>query len=115
MTHSRRTTTYLESTDVPASRSAEEIRDALVRAGARQIATEYGDAGQITGLSWSMRVEHTDVQFKLPARVTPVYNLLKQAEAGKSRPTDKTRLQAKAERIAWRQLYAWTRIQEAEK
>jgi hypothetical protein len=101
---------FLESTDVPADRTAAEITAELVKAGARHVSTQYGEGGKVIGLTWSFRVGSADISFALPARIDAVYNLLKSRATGY---VDKAKLTAKAERIAWRQLFRWIQAQNA--
>jgi hypothetical protein len=54
---SSRNTLYMETTKIPASRSAAEICECLIAAGARSINTDYGGDGQITAIAWVMRVQ----------------------------------------------------------
>lgn len=106
-------TLYMETTEVPAERTAGEIISELVKAGATQINTEYAN-GAIVGLRWIMRVNGQDALFAMPARVDPIYKILH----SRSRNTwlsdkEKEKLQAKARRVAWRQLLRWTQAQIA--
>lgn len=105
---------YMESTEIPAERTAVEIQAVLVKAGARQIMTEYGGGGRIVGLKWTMATPMGDRMFDMPARVDPIYQLLwKRAQAGNPWNLDKAKLRAKAERVAWRQLLRWVQAQVA--
>jgi len=102
---------FLESTEVEADRSAAEIATELVKAGARRIATHHDDGGKITGIDWTLRAEGRDISFSMPARIEGVYQHLKR-RAGSNVP-ERSKLQAKAERIAWRQLLTWVKVQNA--
>ena len=104
-------TLYMETTEVPAERTAAEISSCLIQSGATQIATDYAE-GKITGLRWTMRASGRDLLFAMPARVEPVFKLLKRRSA-KSYFSNKDteRLKAKANRIAWRQLLRWVQAQ----
>ena len=104
---------YLETTDVAASRSAAEITAALVAAGATQIATEY-EKGKIKSLRWMMNIEGRQELFDMPARVEPIYKIIKDRNRN-TWLTDKQKqaMQEKAERIAWRQLLRWIQAQMA--
>jgi hypothetical protein len=103
----------METTEVPAERTAAEISSILIQSGATQIATDY-DAGRITGLRWTMRVCGRDVLFAMPARVDPVYEILrKRRSSGWLSDQDKANLRVKAIRVAWRQLLRWTQAQLA--
>lgn len=105
-----RNVTYLESTDVPASRSAAELIETLQKMGALRISQDYGPEGKLVGLQWTLRVAKQMITFTLPARIDQVLAILKSsAKAG----TDRSRLAGKAERIAWRQLLYWVKAQAA--
>jgi hypothetical protein len=110
-------TMFLETTEVPASRSIAEITSELVKNGARQIATTYGEKGQASGIRWLMLLYgDKPVWFQMPAKVEPVYNrLYKRASEMRRgyRPIDSAALREKAERIAWRQLLMWVKVQMA--
>jgi hypothetical protein len=116
---------FMETTEIPAERTAAEISAEIIKAGATQIATDYKD-GQILGLRWTMRVFGGDVAFSMPARVKPVYEIFAKRKGYSSsywwkkdangNPTDKPydeNLYAKARRVAWRQLLRWVQAQLA--
>lgn len=106
-------TLFMETTDVPAERTASEISALLIQAGARQIATDY-DAGKIRGLRWTMRVPAGgDLLFAMPVRVEPIFKLLYQRASSFVDHEREARLRAQAERVAWRQLFRWTQAQIA--
>ena len=46
----------METTEVPADRSASEIVGLLVRAGARQIGMEYDGKGELIGLKFVLEL-----------------------------------------------------------
>ena len=105
-------TLFMETTEVPAERTAAEISSLLIQAGASQIATDYG-AGEITGLRWTMRVTGRDLLFAMPARVDPVYKTLRKRCSGNINAARDARLKSQARRVAWRQLLRWTQAQLA--
>lgn len=110
-------TLFMETTEVPAERTAAEISAVLIRGGATQIATDY-EGGRIVGLRWTMRVCGRDILFAMPARVEPVYQILAKrrdsANGDKWFSSDlKSTMRAKATRVAWRQLLRWTQAQLA--
>lgn len=109
-------TLFMETTKVSADRSAAEITEALVRAGARHISTEYEDGG-IIGIQWVMRLAGGEVTFKMPARIAPVHKLLldeaKRSSRWRNDEKPKLDLREKAERVAWRQLLRWVQAQLA--
>lgn len=108
-------TLFMETTEVPAERTASEISAVLIQAGATQIATDY-ENGKITGLRWMMRVAGRDLMFAMPARVEPVFRILngRRDKWGQySRETMATKDREQAERVAWRQLLRWVQAQLA--
>lgn len=110
-------TLFMETTEVPAERTASEISAVLIQSGATQIATDY-DGAQITGLRWTMRVAGRDLLFAMPARVEPIYRIfLKRKGFSNLWKPDGTPYHAeifvKARRVAWRQLLRWTQAQLA--
>jgi len=106
-------TLFMETTAVPADRTAAEISSMLIQAGATQIATDYED-GRIKGLRWSMRASGHDILFQMPARAEPIYAIfLKRNKSTWLNEKQKAEMRAKAERVAWRQLLRWTQAQVA--
>jgi hypothetical protein len=101
-------TLYMETTQIEPDKSASEICSALVQAGARAVSLEYDGQRRICGLTWAMRIGTAECNFKLPARVEPVFALLKAKRAG-----GKDQLYAQARRVAWRQLHRWILAQLA--
>ena len=106
-------TLYMETTEIAAEKTAAEIVSVLVGAGATQINTEY-EGGRIIGLRWIMRVAGHDALFAMPARVEPVYKIFarRQSKTWLSEK-DKATIEAKAQRVAWRQLLRWVQAQVA--
>lgn len=104
-------TLYMETTEIAASKTAAEISSLVVRAGAREIALEYGPARQLMGLRFVLLVQQMPVSFALPVRVEPVFRIL---NGRRKSPSDyKVRDTAQAERVAWRQLLRWVQAQLA--
>lgn len=108
----KRATLYLENTTVPPERTAAQICEELIRAGAVQIAATY-DEGHIVGLRWTFRVAGQELLFAMPVRVEQIYKLLRTNVRGAWGPECEKRLREKSERIAWRQLLRWVQIQNA--
>lgn len=114
---SKKTTLYMETTEIPAERSAADVASELIKAGATQIATDYNQC-KVVGLRWTMRVQGADALFEMPARIFPIYKILRERKGIKVtwapdfEPGDKA-LWEKAERIAWRQLLRWVQAQNA--
>lgn len=103
-------TLYMETTQVPALKTAGEIQALLVQAGARQIAMQYGPAQQIIGMAFTLDVQGQIVPFSLPVRVEPVFQYLLKKGKNRYRVAD---TKAQAERVAWRQLLRWIQAQLA--
>jgi hypothetical protein len=107
-------TLFMETTEVPAQRTALEIGSLLVESGATQIATYYDMRGQIIGLRWTMKAAGRDLLFAMPARVDPIYKIFCQRKKITPIPFDgSTETMQKAHRVAWRQLLRWTQAQLA--
>ena len=102
----------METTDKAPEVSAGEITAALIAAGASQITTHYA-GGSISGLRWTMRIGGADVVFDMPARVEPVYKILKSRIPGRLPLAKEMKLREKADRVAWRQLLRWVQAQIA--
>lgn len=105
-------TLYMETTEVPAERTAGEISGVLIAAGASQISTQY-DNGRVTGLMWTMKVAGIERLFQMPARVEPVYKILLSRRSRRHMPAVQTDVRQQATRVAWRQLLRWVQAQVA--
>jgi hypothetical protein len=103
---------YMETTEIAAERTAAEVSAVLVQAGASSVSIRY-DNGKIIGMSWTMRVGANELPFAMPARVEPVYELLKSRRTGYLHNQAKERIRLQAERVAWRQLLRWVQAQLA--
>jgi hypothetical protein len=102
---------FLETTEVPAAKSLGELTAVLVKAGARSIQTHF-DGGKPSGLRWSMDLYGHVVWFELPVKVEPVFQVLRKRKPGLN-ATQVAHLRATAERVAWRQLLMWVKVQMA--
>ncbi len=102
---------YMETTQVSAEKTAAEITNALVKAGARQISTDYGDSGRPIGLRFVLLIENFPVVFALPVRIDPVFKHINGRRNYPSSHAANDR--AQAERVAWRQLLRWVQAQLA--
>jgi hypothetical protein len=105
-------TLYLETTEVSVGKTVGDIVALLVQFGANSINTTY-QGGKPSGLSWSMAIYGTVVYYALPVRVGPVYEVLRKKKPRFLNGTQTAALHAAAERIAWRQLLAWIKVQLA--
>lgn len=113
-------TLFMETTEVPAERTAAEIIAVLVDSGATHVGTQY-ENGEINGLKWAMKINGREITFSMPARVEPVYWIFRQRKGYTKRadgfdkngkPWDGP-LYLKARRVAWRQLLRWVQAQAA--
>jgi len=105
-------TLYLESTEVPSAKSIGEITAILVQKGAGTIRTIY-EGGKPIGLEWSMILYDRPVFFRMPVRVEPVYQILKKRAGGYVSSQREQSLREQADRISWRQMLAWVKLQMA--
>ena len=102
---------YLQTTEVPAGKSAGEIVAVLVQGGAREILTQYGPDQKLVGIRFSLEPKKGQTQiYSLPARTNAVYKILSEQ---KCYAYDDSKLKAQAERIAWRLLLRWVQSQLA--
>ena len=98
---------FAEQTKVAPQVSVAEIHKLLAQAGAKAIMTEY-EAGEVSGVAFRMNVNGQMISFRLPCRWRELRKLLKITAISYGTLADE-----KAKRIAWRQLYWWTKAQLA--
>jgi len=105
----------METTRISASKTAAEIEDMLRLAGARTIAKQYGPAGDITGMTFSLLIGNAEVPFALPVRSSLLVERLRENKYGKRNPALSVMqgLREQAERVAWRQMLRWIEAQLA--
>lgn len=104
---------FMETTAIPASKTMGQIGEVLMRAGARRIVQDYNDSGSATAVSFTLLVNEMPVSYQLPARLEPVYNLLRSKRKGYVTDSDQTKIRAQSERVAWRQVLRWVEAQVA--
>lgn len=104
---------YMETTQIAASRTAAEIQQHLVEAGARRILMEYDKERKLVGLSFMLEIRGRDVPFTLPARSEPVFKALMRQASPKTRHRREADIREQSERVAWRQLLRWIQAQLA--
>lgn len=107
---------YMESTEIPAERTAREITSLLVGAGARHIAMDYGAGGKIIGMRFVLVVNDVPFPFKLPVRTEALQKIFKQRRVQTMRwraSEFEAKDREQAERVAWRQLLRWVQAQLA--
>jgi len=74
---------------------------------------DYDDSGSATAVSFALVIHEMPVSYQLPARLEPVYNLLRSKRKGYVMDSDKAKIRAQAERVAWRQVLRWVEAQIA--
>lgn len=112
MARAKTRTIYLETTEVPAERTAGEISSLLAQNGATKILSEYGPDGKAIGLTFGICVKGRDIAYRLPIRTKPIFDLL-QSSRKHSRWKYTESDKAQAVRIAWRQTFRWIQAQMA--
>lgn len=104
---------FMGTTSVSPEKTLAQIIGCLVRTGARQISQEYNGEGRLVGIRFALEVLPHNIQcFSLPAKTDPVFKALWK-HVKRPRKNTESEMKAKAERIAWRQLYRWTEAQLA--
>lgn len=103
---------YMESTKIPAERTAQEIAHLLGQAGASSILTEYRER-KVIGIGFRIHIAGNDVPFLLPVRSDSIFLHLqkRRSPANRMKNTDPDRQQA--DRVAWRQILRWVQAQLA--
>lgn len=103
-----RKTLFMETTGIDAMKTVGEIHALLVAAGAVAIQNTY-EAGRIVGLEWAMNFGPGQLRYKMPARVEPIFQILRKSHPAWSIGPAREQ----AERVAWRQLLRWIQAQLA--
>jgi hypothetical protein len=98
---------FMETTDVPAARSAAQIAEKLVSIGARRVSMMYDDERRIRGVDFTLVFGRLELPFSIPARIEAL--IANERFAPSSR--DYERRREHAERVAWRQLFRWVEAQ----
>lgn len=94
------------TTEVPATRSIENIERLLIGFGASNIMKEVNDS-RVSSISFLIKIDGTPFAFKLPANVRACYAWLTEKNPKRK---DETNWQ-QAERIAWKHQHEWLHIQ----
>jgi hypothetical protein len=94
---------YLQHTTVPAEKSVADIQRALASGGATAVMVEY-EGGQVSAVSFKIRLNGNEIAFFLPCRWQAVAKQL--AAPSQHKPND----EADARRIAWRQIFVLIRL-----
>lgn len=91
---------FMGTTKIEATKTIAEMSTVLLRAGARQIATDYGAHGRVEAVRFSLPVVPfpLPIQFRLPCRTEKLLRLLRNDHD-------------QAERTGWRQVLRWVEAQ----
>ena len=103
---------FMESTEISAERTAQEISTLLIQSGATAIMQDLKDK-KISGLSFRLEIKGEQVPFSLPVRTEPILKYLQKRLNPRNREKAKPRQLLQAERVAWRQLLRWIQAQIA--
>ncbi len=102
---------FMETTKIPARRTAAQISEALADAGANAVLMEYAN-GDIEAVSFRLNINGQEVPFRLPVRVAAVVAILAKRR-GLSMTGAGPKMRAQGARIAWRQILRWVQAQLA--
>lgn len=96
----KRPSIFMGTTEIDPAKTIGEISKVLLRAGARQIATDYDAAGLILAVRFSLVIPTCPmpVSFRLPCRTEKLVKLLRNDRR-------------QAERTGWRQVLRWVEAQ----
>jgi len=98
------------TTTIDADKTIHEITKMLAKAGASKILTDYDDTGNITSLSFQLKLNDQPMSFTLPTDWRPVQAVLLEQRRRNARvKTD----EAQARRVAWRITKDWVEAQLA--
>jgi len=98
------------TTDIPANRTILEIQDILAKSGARGIAFEYDNAGNIESLFFRLKIQNgQEISFKLPVKPDAVYKVMFEGVPGERQYGESRR--QKSLNISWRIIKEWLEVQ----
>lgn len=100
---------YMETTQVEAAKTVNEIQELLARRGASSIMVDYAN-GQPVSVAFRLKVEEQQIPFRLPCRFEAVERILRRL--GK-KPRKRDDYESWARRVAWRQILYWVKAQVA--
>ncbi len=113
-------TLFMETTQIAPENTIAEINSLLVKAGAKQILTEYGPDKQVSAVCFMLEVKGTPLRFRLPCRWRAVQIILasrsreyKNAWNPQRKEEALKKHEAQARRVAWRIVLRWVQAQLA--
>lgn len=96
------------TTTMTVERTAAKIQTQLVKAGARGVASTYGDSGELVGMSFVVRTSYGEQAYSLPANIDRVRAVLQ-----RQRVQPRYSTVEHAARVAWKILHDWMSAQLA--
>lgn len=96
------------TTQIAAEKTVTEIQSMLARAKAQAVMSEYDDQGVLTALSFRIKTGAGVMNFRLPANVQKIYQVLVRQKV-----TPKLQTREQAARVAWRIVKDWLEAQLA--
>jgi hypothetical protein len=99
------------TTDIPVDRTISEIQKILAQNGARGIALEYDDNGNIKDIFFKIILNNKELPFRLPAKAEKVYTALHEGTPDHYHTRYGKQWREEAERIAWRICKTWLEAQ----
>ncbi len=97
------------TTDIPVERTLAEIQELLRTNGARGIAVEYDEQGNIKDIFFKIILNNKELAFRLPAKAEKVYQALYANKIGEQTYGQIRR--EKSQAIAWRICKSWLEAQ----
>ena len=99
------------TTDIPVEKTITEIQKILAQNGARGIALEYDEQGNIKDIFFKIILHDKKLPFRLPAKASRVYTALHGGATPSYQERYGKQWQAEAQRIAWRICKTWLEAQ----
>jgi hypothetical protein len=90
------------------------IEQKIAAAGANGIIKEYGMKGEVSAITFTVKIGEQQFAIRLPAKVEECFkHLMKEYNLSRSRPRlgAEDRIREQAERTAWKIVQEWTEIQ----
>ena len=101
---------YMETTRIPAQRTAGEIMALLGDIGSTSVLVEYKPDRSVEGISFRLSIDGHVASFRLPIRTEPIEAIFR---TRRRRQTSGSNDHDQAERVAWRQALRWLQAQLA--
>jgi hypothetical protein len=99
------------TTDIPVEKTTTEIQQILKQNGARGIALEFDENGNIKDIFFKIILNEKELPFRLPAKAERVYTALHADATYGYKERYGKKWQAEAQRIAWRICKTWLEAQ----